>query len=103
MGAPILTEENKVSIRRMRNAGLTLRAIGEVFGVNKATIHYVMHPRKLKDQKPQPTLKSLPEFKSAYQEYDAYQLWLRRYSVQQIAALLRKPYREIRAAIEARV
>ncbi len=49
-----------------------------------------------------PTIAETPTVKSAFEECDARALKRRGFSVMQIAALLRKPYREVLNALEAR-
>ncbi len=49
----------------------------------------------------EPVIAARPEVKSAFAEYDARKLRARGFTLTQIAALLRKPYREVQAILEA--
>lgn len=90
-----LNEGTVASIYRLVDRGMTQREIMVRLGVSRGTIVRYLARRRAENEPPPP---STP---SAFTEYRPRELKARGFSVQQIAALLRKPYREVRAAIEA--
>lgn len=93
------TAEQVDRMERMRALGMSHAAIGETFGTTKQYVCRLIAgnvgPRYRGDSAP----KLAPQLKSAFEEYDARKLKSRGFSVMQIAALLRKPYREVEQAV----
>jgi len=111
-----LSDEDWQEVRRLRAEGTPYRELAHRFRVSHVTIrHHLMYgcanpngrvraSRAKEDKRRypegEPAIARQPEVQDAFFAHDVKQLAERGYKPNDIAALLRKPYREVRAALE---